>query len=1154
MKITLLLFIIGVCVVTAKYLPDDSEPNGLLLRIKRSDSEESNSSSERKDDNDSDDNEDSRERKLKEREEKRREKEEKLRHKIQEREHKEREKAEERLRKQEEHQKKLQEKRLKEEHKEEERKEKEEKKLNEKLEKERQKQEERQRKLEEKSLKEEQKRQEKLKKRLEEIRKEAIERESDTDDSLLETEEENSVEFEDVWRNHIYMKYGLTLASTRLEKQAALDRYLQEELGLPPNSTKSERRRAILQLIQTKLQNDVAEREALRKQFLSHVNAITLQKLRKSLDEDIEELNNKTELLKNITLPWAAPVQQTLEEKRTLLQTISQFLSSLIPNWFGENQQNNKPIVDNTASNGAASSLNSGSTNSEPNSNGNIVTAENSDATSVTVSNNLGSESPILGLDHSSNKSPELIVKPILNEGAETEINGPPAENVVPVAENNGNTITDVGVVEVSSAGRDPSNSEITRPNTEGSGGSVDSESNVNSNSVPSDSSPITNGDNTVGKPVNNEVGHEGSSGDSGKGTSLDAEINTETSVPENVNIGGSNSGNGNVVDVEGGSATDANNNSVNAAENKPKLPESENSDSITVSIGITEVAPGYSEITRPNTEGSGGSVDSESNVTSNSVPSDSSPITNGDNTVGKPVNTEVGHEGSSGDSGKDTSLDAEINTETSVPENVNIDGSNSGNGNVVDVEGGSAIDANNNIVNAAENKPKLPESENSDSITVSIGITEVAPGFNSDLGITPVNNGRPTTGVQENAVINTVNDNTSINTVKPEVTANANQNPVGPTQSNVGAVHSSDSESNGYSDTINSVSNTASPDALSITENVNDIQQEEGINNSNIVPVQNNGLGINNNLGSENAVLQPTNGDSTVTDDSLTVQTGQAETNTVDIVPEQNVDSVSVTAIVPPNMISNDVEVQTNIDYTVNDVSEVPQTDITNVSIIPDQNKESVSPNTINNNAGEEPSVDITNINNTPVQNIEEITEIGNEHETPTTSGILLEEAATTIQPVSVDDSITELPKPLQPEQPESNKVVTEINIPPNTNASTVESQVTNGNNNGSDLPGSIQTEQTELANVNAVAETGISESVTDNVPVNTHNVEFQTISTDDAITEAAIISQTDQNGETNTPSGLEFTVSEYNTPANEEIVTLPAEAGATILEIFTQ
>ncbi|XP_050665685.1 uncharacterized protein LOC126965932 isoform X2 [Leptidea sinapis] len=1018
MKITLLLFIIGVCVVTAKYLPDDSEPNGLLLRIKRSDSEESNSSSERKDDNDSDDNEDSRERKLKEREEKRREKEEKLRHKIQEREHKEREKAEERLRKQEEHQKKLQEKRLKEEHKEEERKEKEEKKLNEKLEKERQKQEERQRKLEEKSLKEEQKRQEKLKKRLEEIRKEAIERESDTDDSLLETEEENSVEFEDVWRNHIYMKYGLTLASTRLEKQAALDRYLQEELGLPPNSTKSERRRAILQLIQTKLQNDVAEREALRKQFLSHVNAITLQKLRKSLDEDIEELNNKTELLKNITLPWAAPVQQTLEEKRTLLQTISQFLSSLIPNWFGENQQNNKPIVDNTASNGAASSLNSGSTNSEPNSNGNIVTAENSDATSVTVSNNLGSESPILGLDHSSNKSPELIVKPILNEGAETEINGPPAENVVPVAENNGNTITDVGVVEVSSAGRDPSNSEITRPNTEGSGGSVDSESNVNSNSVPSDSSPITNGDNTVGKPVNNEVGHEGSSGDSGKGTSLDAEINTETSVPENVNIGGSNSGNGNVVDVEGG----------------------------------------------------------------------------------------------------------------------------------------SAIDANNNIVNAAENKPKLPESENSDSITVSIGITEVAPGFNSDLGITPVNNGRPTTGVQENAVINTVNDNTSINTVKPEVTANANQNPVGPTQSNVGAVHSSDSESNGYSDTINSVSNTASPDALSITENVNDIQQEEGINNSNIVPVQNNGLGINNNLGSENAVLQPTNGDSTVTDDSLTVQTGQAETNTVDIVPEQNVDSVSVTAIVPPNMISNDVEVQTNIDYTVNDVSEVPQTDITNVSIIPDQNKESVSPNTINNNAGEEPSVDITNINNTPVQNIEEITEIGNEHETPTTSGILLEEAATTIQPVSVDDSITELPKPLQPEQPESNKVVTEINIPPNTNASTVESQVTNGNNNGSDLPGSIQTEQTELANVNAVAETGISESVTDNVPVNTHNVEFQTISTDDAITEAAIISQTDQNGETNTPSGLEFTVSEYNTPANEEIVTLPAEAGATILEIFTQ
>lgn len=354
----------GLCLVSAKYLPYESDSeNDVLLRDKRSDSEDSDSSFEH--DNSEDD--DSIERKLREREEKQREKEEKEKRKTLERAEKERRREEELRRKEEEHQRKHEEKR-----------EKEERKHQEKLEKERHKQEEHQRKLEEKRLKEEKKKQEK---EINKLRKEAI-RTQLQDGSFLNTEEENSVELEDIWRQHIYTKYGLNFASTRLEKEAALNKYIQEELGLQPNSTKSERRLAILNLIQNKLQNDAAEKEAIRKQVLSHVNAVTLHKLRNDLEKDIEEINNKTDLLKNVQLPWAVSVQQNLEEKRTFLQGLSQFLANILPNWISSNQPPIPTSVDTQTNENDTQNINSNNDVSEFSGNGEL-----SSGSSISVSN-----------------------------------------------------------------------------------------------------------------------------------------------------------------------------------------------------------------------------------------------------------------------------------------------------------------------------------------------------------------------------------------------------------------------------------------------------------------------------------------------------------------------------------------------------------------------------------------------------------------------------------------------------------------------------------------------------------------------------------------------------------------------------------------------
>ncbi|OWR43880.1 hypothetical protein KGM_216047A, partial [Danaus plexippus plexippus] len=315
MRITVFILFMGLCLVSAKYLRYEPSDSNLLLRYKRSDSDESVTSI---DDDDGDDDEDTGENNS-------------LEKKLKELEIKKREKEEKEKRKQEEKQRKLEEKKAKEQRKAEEKKEKEERKRQQKLEKE----EEKRQKLLEKEQEDNKKRVEKKRKEIEKIRQEL--NQDSEGDNFLNTEEESSIELSDIWRHHIYVKYGLTLSSTQLEKQAALRRYLQEELGLSPNSTETERRDAIIKLIQTKIQENARASNGnsqLNNQLLSHLNAISIQKFKLKLDKDIEKLNNKSSVLSNVNLTWASEAKQQLDGKRTLLQTIAQYLSSVIPNWL----------------------------------------------------------------------------------------------------------------------------------------------------------------------------------------------------------------------------------------------------------------------------------------------------------------------------------------------------------------------------------------------------------------------------------------------------------------------------------------------------------------------------------------------------------------------------------------------------------------------------------------------------------------------------------------------------------------------------------------------------------------------------------------------------------------------------------------------------
>lgn len=335
-------FQIGVCLVSAKYLPDESNNfKQLLSRHKRSDSEDSFDDSNSNETGDDSDEETKEQSKVQARIEK-------MRLKLLEIQEKEKRKQEEAQRKIEEkiakELKKEEEKRVKEE----EKRQKELQKREEKLEKERKKLEEEQQKIRERVLKNEQKRQKTLQKQLEEREKNRLKLQED-DNISLEFDTDESSDLEDFWKNYIYSKYGINESDSDLEKKTVLRRYMHEELGLNVNSTTSERRQAVFRLVESKLQT-VSDQYALQSKLIDFVNRVGVQKIRAQLEKEIEELNNKTDILNNVNLPWVSVAKEQFEEQLTFLQTIKEFLSSILPNWFNENVFSSEPKLNKSLS------------------------------------------------------------------------------------------------------------------------------------------------------------------------------------------------------------------------------------------------------------------------------------------------------------------------------------------------------------------------------------------------------------------------------------------------------------------------------------------------------------------------------------------------------------------------------------------------------------------------------------------------------------------------------------------------------------------------------------------------------------------------------------------------------------------------------------
>ncbi|CAG4955921.1 unnamed protein product [Parnassius apollo] len=339
MRILILLLIVAAFAVSAKYLPDSNDPNQLLNRYKRSDTEESvmsskdNDSNSNDDDNDGDDNEDVGEvilqEKFRKEQSKRLIKLEKSRLKLLEKQEKEQ-------RKREEEQRKLEDKIAKELRKEEENRRKEEQRREEKLEKERRKLEEKERKLQEKHLKNERKLQEKTEKQMKEIEGNMFKIQK-VNVNVSELDSDDSIKLGDFWKNHIYSKYGITEFNTNLEKLAALRRYMQEELGLKANSTANERRQAVLNLINRKLQT-ISQRNELHNQLVNYITKVGVQKIRVNLEKDIEELKNKTEVLNNVNLPWVTVAKQDFADHLLFLETVKELLSKILPDWLIESE------------------------------------------------------------------------------------------------------------------------------------------------------------------------------------------------------------------------------------------------------------------------------------------------------------------------------------------------------------------------------------------------------------------------------------------------------------------------------------------------------------------------------------------------------------------------------------------------------------------------------------------------------------------------------------------------------------------------------------------------------------------------------------------------------------------------------------------------
>ncbi|XP_068617674.1 ras guanine nucleotide exchange factor R-like [Battus philenor] len=326
MRLTILLLIVGACIVTAKYLPNEWENSGQLLsRHKRSDSEES---SEDEDDSNSNDGDNVPEQIQEKEQSKRIANMEKMRQKLLEKQEKERQR-------QEEAQRKLEEKIAKELQKEEEKRQKERRKQEERLEKERKKLEEEQKKIQEKLLENERKRQEQIQKDLKEMEK----------DTLSVQEDDSMKEF---WKIHIYKKYGINETSSRIEKNAALKRFMQEELGLNSNSTEVERRKAILNLVQTKLQN-VTEIGVLQTQLIDYINYVGVQRIRGKIQKDIDKLQNQTDLLNNINLTWVPNAKENIAARVSFLESIKQILSNVLPNWFNDNRAPENSSISNNS-------------------------------------------------------------------------------------------------------------------------------------------------------------------------------------------------------------------------------------------------------------------------------------------------------------------------------------------------------------------------------------------------------------------------------------------------------------------------------------------------------------------------------------------------------------------------------------------------------------------------------------------------------------------------------------------------------------------------------------------------------------------------------------------------------------------------------------
>ncbi|XP_013148087.1 PREDICTED: myb-like protein X [Papilio polytes] len=344
MKLSIILLIVGLCVVSAKYLPEEwGNADQYLSRFKRFDLGDSDTSSEDDDKFNSkdDDSENSTDETDVREQSKRITNLERMRQKLLEKQEKER-------LKQEEAQRKIEERIAKELQKEEEKRQKEQRKWEEKLEKERKKLEEEQRKIQEKIVENERKRQETIKKEMEELEKNEQEKqERDSSSSNNDDSDNDSIELEDIWKIHIYSKYGITEENTNVEKKTALRKYMQEELGLNANSTQSERRQAVLRFIQSELQK-VPNINILRSQFIDYINYVGVQKIKTKLEGDIEKLKNKTETLDNVNFTWVPIAKQNLAEQVSFLETLKQFLSSLLPNWFNGNtdkQQQGVPVT-----------------------------------------------------------------------------------------------------------------------------------------------------------------------------------------------------------------------------------------------------------------------------------------------------------------------------------------------------------------------------------------------------------------------------------------------------------------------------------------------------------------------------------------------------------------------------------------------------------------------------------------------------------------------------------------------------------------------------------------------------------------------------------------------------------------------------------------